>query len=74
MGTRVARGLVTVSEAARRLGVSRPTVHAWVAKGKLTGETVSDRLAIYESSVAQCLVIGPDAKRMWNRMAAGATK
>jgi len=30
-----AQGLVTYAEAVRMLGITRPTLYAWIAKGKL---------------------------------------
>jgi excisionase family DNA binding protein len=32
-------GMVTISSAAKTLGVSRPTIYRWLNTGKLTGTT-----------------------------------
>ena len=40
-----------VPDTAKALGVSRQTVYAWIAKGKLEADTVAKRLLIRRSSL-----------------------
>lgn len=53
--------LISVDEAARRLGgLSKYTIHAWLAKGKLRRTKVGSRTMIRESELAR--VIEDDGK------------
>lgn len=51
--------LLSVDEAARRLGgLSRYTVHAWLAKGKLRRTKVGSRTMIRESELQRVIEEG----------------
>lgn len=44
---------LSVAEASRRLGVSRPTVLAWAGKGQLVVEVIAGRPVVTRASVEQ---------------------
>ena len=55
--------LLSVDEAARRLGgISKWTVHAWMAKGKLRRTKVGSRTMIRESELERVIRDEPVAK------------
>lgn len=49
----IRKDLMTQSEAARRLGRSRPTVAAYAGKGLLTGEVVAGVLYLHRATVEE---------------------
>lgn len=51
MTLRVVGGWVSITNAAKRLGVSRPVVYALAATGKLTFEKVADRPVVTVESL-----------------------
>ena len=54
--------LLSVEEAARRLGgISKWTVHAWLAKGKLRRTKVGGRTMIRESELQRVIRDGPES-------------
>jgi len=55
---RPTRGWLTTGEAAERLGISIPTVKAWISRGALTGRQVGDRWWVSEQSVDEVLGFG----------------
>ena len=52
------RGWISTGEAAERLGISIPTVKAWISRGALTGRHVGDRWWVSEQSVGEVLGFG----------------
>lgn len=42
---------MSLSSAARRLGISRPTIYAWIQKGLLTRYVVGDEARILRAEV-----------------------
>ena len=45
------KGLLTISETARRLKVARPTIYRWLESGKLTGTEIGGIIFINEGEV-----------------------
>jgi len=54
---RPARGWLTTGQAADRLGVTIPTIKAWIRRGTLKGAPVGSRWAVSEESVERILGI-----------------
>lgn len=52
------RGWISTGEAAERLGISIPTVKAWISRGALTGRRVGDRWWVSDQSVREVLGFG----------------
>ena len=53
-----ARGWISTGEAAERLGISIPTVKAWISREALTGRHVGGRWWVCEQSVREVLGFG----------------
>jgi len=45
------KGLLTISETARRLQVARPTVYRWLERGKLSGTQIGGVIFVPEGEV-----------------------
>ncbi|MBI4316914.1 MAG: helix-turn-helix domain-containing protein [Chloroflexi bacterium] len=55
---RPARGWITTGQAAERLGITIPTVKAWISRGALIGRQVGDRWWVSTESVEDVLSFG----------------
>lgn len=58
----IASEFITLSDAARRLGISRPTLYLWIAHGRLTRYRVGGEPKLLRAEVereAQTLAIPP---------------
>lgn len=63
--------LLTVSEAAREAGVSKQTIHNWIAAGKLTAVRSRSPLALGKRSVKK--IERPALYALLDRMGLGVT-
>ncbi len=55
---RPSRGWITTGQAAERLGITIPTVKAWISRGALVGRQVGDRWWVSAASVDDVLGFG----------------
>ena len=55
---RPARGWITTGQAAEQLGITIPTVKAWIFRGALVGRQVGDRWWVSRESVEDVLGFG----------------
>ncbi len=55
---RPARGWITTGQAAEQLGITIPTVKAWILRGALVGRQVGDRWWVSQESVDEVLGFG----------------
>lgn len=64
--------LLSIEEAARKLGgISKWTVHAWLAKGKLRRTKVGSRTMIRESELQRVIEDGGKSERRQHVAASG---
>jgi len=56
--TRPTRGWITTGQAAERLGITIPTVKAWIVRGALIGRQIGDRWWVLAQSVDELLNVG----------------
>ncbi|TAK29743.1 MAG: DNA-binding protein [Chloroflexota bacterium] len=55
---RPSRGWITTGQAAERLGITIPTVKAWIGRGALVGRQIGDRWWVSAESVDEVLNFG----------------